>query len=148
MLFSVTDIDRFSFEACLLLRKMILGHSSVVTLKNVDAFGSNTATTQKPLNVYVFRSLISEYQEATNWSEFYTSGRIIFKPIDTETLSGDGTTTAFTLTATTDEVFYIKIGNDFPEYTYDSTTGVITFVTAPASGTNNIEVYFKGVETV
>lgn len=133
--------DRPGFE------KIVLGASSVVTLEDSNVFGGTKFNKSSGTGgvAYVPRNLISSYEGETNWSALRNC---TFKPIDTETLSGDGATTAFTLTVTTDEVFFVKIGSDFPEYTYDDTTGTITFTTAPASGTNNITVYYKGVETV
>ena len=143
---SACFLARPSFERIVLGENIVSGEATVVSLGAIASFNETKfdATNGTGGIAYVPRNLISDYEEATNWSALNCT----FKPIDTETLSGDGSTTTFTLTATTDEVFYVKNGSDFPEYTYDDTTGIITFTTAPASGTNNITVYYKGAETV
>lgn len=55
--------------------------------------------------------------------------------------SGDGTTKAFTVTAKPASVS-VKVGGtaktEGTDYTYEASTGVITFGTAPAAGTNNV----------
>ncbi len=62
--------------------------------------------------------------------------------------SGDGTTTAFTVTAKPAAIKSITVGGTaVTAYTYNASTGVITFTSAPAAGTNNIEATYE-IETL
>ena len=134
------------FNACSNLNKIVFGGSTMMSLSNVNTFnGSKYAitntSTPKP-KIYVDLLLVSDYSNATNWSSLNCT----FLPIMTSKFSGDGTTAQFTITNDVpNDVFYIKVGNDFIEdYTYDSQTGIVTFATAPARGTDNIAVYHDG----
>jgi len=66
----------------------------------------------------------------------------IFK---TEKFSGDGSTTDFTLALSANVVIAVKVGGvevDKDEYTVDGDT--LSFVNAPDSGTDNIEIAYLG----
>lgn len=69
-----------------------------------------------------------------------------------QVFSGDGTTVLFYLSvsATIAGSEAIKVGGTSKsspaDYTLDSESGLITFTSAPAAGTENIVVHFRGVE--
>ena len=69
-----------------------------------------------------------------------------FDPTDIEYFSGNGSTTAFTIVKTPSAIDLVRINGvaktENTDYTYSG--GVLTFTTAPASGTNNIEVRYNG----
>lgn len=53
--------------------------------------------------------------------------------------NGDGTTKVFVVTAKPASLTNVKVGSaDSSDWTYDASTGKITFGTAPAAGTNNV----------
>lgn len=56
---------------------------------------NNASITQgingNPVNIYIARSLISSYQQATNWATHYANGYVTFKALEDYTV--DGTTT-------------------------------------------------------
>ena len=62
--------------------------------------------------------------------------------------SGDAETTAFTVTAQPAAIKSVTVGGTATDaYSYNASTGVITFNSAPASGTNNIEATYE-IETL
>lgn len=67
--------------------------------------------------------------------------------IPVETMSGDGSTTAFVLTRQMTGVNTITVGGS-PEtaFTYDFATSTVTFDVAPATGTNNIIITGIGTQ--
>lgn len=94
----LTDAYRFAvntFNGCSALSVLVLRHSSVVSLANINAF-TNTpfASGKAGGTLYVPQSLISSYQSATNWSTIlgYANNQIL--PIEGsayETQYADGT---------------------------------------------------------
>lgn len=79
----------------------------------------------------------------------------------TETFTGDGTTTEFTITNVNVSAVAVKVGDTTTTVTFDAETGKITFATAPAdeavitvtetitlpSGTNTIEIGYSAPST-
>jgi|GEM_PF-241013 len=62
--------------------------------------------------------------------------------------SGDGTTDDFTVTDKPATFTKVTIGGTATTaYTYVASTGVITFTSAPASGTNNVEAFYNMTDT-
>lgn len=63
-----------------------------------------------------------------------------------KTFSGDGTSTTVTVAAKPASLVSVKVGDSTltvsTDYSYNSDTGVITFTSAPASGTDNIAVTY------
>lgn len=61
---------------------------------------------------------------------------------------GNGTSTEFTLTEKPESLYWVKVDGEkktvVTDYSYDSVTGKVTFVTAPASG-KKIEVAYNGI---
>lgn len=67
--------------------------------------------------------------------------------IPIEKLSGDGTTTAFTMTRQMDAIDNITVGGEaVTDFTYDFATATVTFAVAPATGINNITVTGTGTQ--
>ena len=67
--------------------------------------------------------------------------------IPVEKLSGDGTTTAFTLTKQMSAVDNILVGGEqVTAFSYDASTFTVTFDEAPASGSSNITVTGTGTQ--
>lgn len=71
------------FNGCTELDKIVLRNDTVVTLANVNAF-TNTKYTEGGSggNVYVPSSLLSSYQQETNWSVLYGYGTCKFVSIE------------------------------------------------------------------
>ena len=69
-----------------------------------------------------------------------------FGKIQKETFDGDASTLNFPLThiPVKDNSYTVKVGGvtktETTDYSIDKDTGVITFVSAPASGSDNVEV--------
>lgn len=62
--------------------------------------------------------------------------------------SGDGTTTTFNVTAKPAAIKSVTVGGTATDaFSYNASTGVITFNSAPAAGTNNIEATYE-IETL
>lgn len=60
-----------------------------------------------------------------------------------QAFNGDGTTKKFTVTAKPLVIKTVKVGgNAVTVSTYDASTGVVELASAPASGTNNVVVYY------
>ena len=66
---------------------------------------------------------------------------------ESQSFSGDGTSTTVTVTAKPASLTSVKVGDSTltvsTDYSYNSSTGVITFTSAPASGTNNITATYS-----
>lgn len=75
------------------LTTVILRKDSVVSLANVNAFGSTKYATNGAGGAYVYvpRDLISTYQAATNWATLYAAHSDMFRALEDYTV--DGTTT-------------------------------------------------------
>jgi hypothetical protein len=72
----VTNITANTFNNCKSLKTVILRKTdSVVTLANVNAFTTASYNTKPDFAVYVPRSLISNYESASNWSTMLTNWR-------------------------------------------------------------------------
>lgn len=72
----------------------------------------------------------------------FKDGCIISVGTLTQTFTGDGSTTSFTLTNKPDTVIGVTVdGTETAAYTYSNTTGVVTFTTAPASGKAIVVTY-------
>lgn len=60
----------------------------------------------------------------------------------TQTFAGNGSTTAFTVTDKPEKLIGVTVdGTATTEYSYDKSSGVLTFNTAPASGKAIIVTY-------
>ncbi|MBQ6164778.1 MAG: hypothetical protein IJK23_09925 [Clostridia bacterium] len=69
---------------------------------------------------------------------------------ETQEFNGDGTTKKFTVTAKPATLTSVTVGDTAAaptDYAYDAETGEITFGTAPAAGTKNIEVEYGVINT-
>ncbi len=74
--------------------------------------------------------------------EFVKDKMGIFK---VEQLSGDGVTTDFTLSLDANVVVAVKVdGVEVSEYEYTVSGNTLSFNSAPAAGTNNIEIAYLG----
>lgn len=61
--------------------------------------------------------------------------------------NGDGTAKVFTVTDKPATLSGVKVGGEAStDWTYDASTGKITFGTAPAAGTNNVEATYTASE--
>jgi hypothetical protein len=75
-----------------------------------------------------------------------------FGKLHKETFDGDGTTKNFPLTYAPikDASYTVKVGGvtqtETTHYTIDKDTGIVTFVSAPASGSDNIEVAYQSIK--
>lgn len=76
---SVISIDRYAFEYCGSLTRIVLKAPVVCTLANVNAFLNTPFRNGTGGVAYVPQSLVSEYQNATNWSALES---ITFLPIE------------------------------------------------------------------
>lgn len=74
------------------LRHFVLRKSSsIVSMPNLPTQGQNPTTGYPEgavLNIYVPRSLVSQYESATNWSTILAQGRIDFKALEDYTVDG------------------------------------------------------------
>ena len=73
-------IESNAFQSCIRLTSLYLTGSSVVTLRNSNAFSSTpiggySATAGQFGSIYVPASLLSSYQSSTNW--VYFSSRFV-----------------------------------------------------------------------
>ena len=83
-------------------------------------------------------------------------GNSPFTTSHVDNFNGDGSTTAFTLTktpaSTADDFFLVFVDNVYQRegssYAFTVSGSTITFTSAPASGTNNIQVYQLGSEGI
>lgn len=79
----VNTIDGLSFENCTLLSVMILRNNVVASLSNINAFNNTPfASGGTGGTVYCPASLITQYQQATNWSTLYAAGTCNFVAIE------------------------------------------------------------------
>lgn len=80
----VTSISNNGFESCRVLSTLILRHTSVVTLSNVNAFNNTPMRGYNSTNgtIYVPSSLISSYKSASNWSSLFGEGHVTFSAIE------------------------------------------------------------------
>lgn len=79
----VNMIDGLSFENCTLLSVMILRNNVVASLSNINAFNNTPfASGGTGGTVYCPASLITQYQQATNWSTLYAAGTCNFVAIE------------------------------------------------------------------
>ncbi|UOO38257.1 hypothetical protein IZU99_03095 [Oscillospiraceae bacterium CM] len=84
----------------------------------------------------------TNYTLTTDYTVDLANGKVTFTTL-TETFSGNGTITTFTLANknSISGVGQITIGGAInTAWTYNSSTGIVTFTTAPSTGTNNIVV--------
>jgi len=77
-------------------------------------------------------------------SEGQKNGGVTPKKADSQKFNGNGSTKTFTVTAKPASIDLVTVGGTATEVTYDAATGVVTFATAPASGTDNVVVYYNG----
>lgn len=108
---------------------------------------------------YVKYNSSGEYMNPKLYSFNRYTGVVTFEA--TEVFTGDGTTTEFTVTNDYVSAVTVKVGDTTTSVTYSSTTGKITFATAPAdeavitvsetitlpSGTNTIEIGYSAPAT-
>lgn len=77
------SIAATALNGCNALTVLILRKETVCTLANVNAFtGTPFASNGTGGTVYVPQALISEYQQATNWSTLYAGGKCYFAAIE------------------------------------------------------------------
>ena len=68
---ALTSIGALGFQYCALLNKIILRSNTLVPMSNTNIFNSTPFASGNPGGtIYVPRALVSEYQNATNWSTF------------------------------------------------------------------------------
>lgn len=73
----INVIPSGTFGNCTSLTDVTLKATSLVTLRNIDAFSGITP----PVTIHVPSSLISSYQSATNWSTLYNDSKVTFVAI-------------------------------------------------------------------
>ena len=80
---SAKTIESQTFYYCSKLKTVILRGSTLCAIKNIDAFVlSPFYTNGTGGTVYVPQALITEYQNATNWSTLYAAGTCNFVAIE------------------------------------------------------------------
>lgn len=80
---NMSKVDFNLFNGCTALGSVVLRSASVVTLSNVNAFASTPfAIGGTGGTGYVPQALISQYQQATNWSTLYAAGTCNFVAIE------------------------------------------------------------------
>ena len=80
---NATNIDQSAFQNCTKLTRVILRNTTICTLSSTTAFdGTPFASKGTGGTVYVPQALITEYQNATNWSKLYASGKCNFVAIE------------------------------------------------------------------
>lgn len=76
-------ISAGAFINCSNLKTLVLRKNALVTLANINAFnGTPFASGGTGGTVYVPQALISQYQQATNWSTLYAAGTCNFVAIE------------------------------------------------------------------
>ena len=112
---------------------------------NKIAYGSSTRT---------FKAVLREDGEDdvdfnNSFAEVSGTGIITDEPVTytaTESYDGTGSQTQFTLPAIAPVVTKVTVGNDVKtagtDYTFDQDSGVVTFTSAPASGTDNVVIEY------
>ena len=79
----VNSIGSSGFASCTQLKILILRNNLTATLSNINAFtGTPFAVGGTGGTVYVPQALISQYQQATNWSTLYAAGTCNFVAIE------------------------------------------------------------------
>jgi hypothetical protein len=80
---SVPSVMAATFNGCTVFDCLVLRNTKLVTLANVNAFGSTPfASGGTGGTVYVSSSLIESYKAATNWATLYTAGTCNFVAIE------------------------------------------------------------------
>jgi hypothetical protein len=80
---SATEIGDRAFSDCSALTTLVLRSNTLCTLKSTGAFTNTTfASGGTGGTVYVPQALITEYQNATNWSTLYAAGTCNFVAIE------------------------------------------------------------------
>lgn len=78
-----TAIKSSAFYGCSALKSLVLRSPTVCTLSTSNVFNySSFSSSGKGGTVYVPQALITEYQNATNWSTLYASGKCNFVAIE------------------------------------------------------------------
>lgn len=76
-------INASSFNGCSVFDTLVLRKNALATLANINAFtGTPFASGGTGGTVYVPQALISQYQQATNWSTLYAAGTCNFVAIE------------------------------------------------------------------
>lgn len=72
------------FENCYWMTVLVLRNSSVVTLGHINVFTNTpfTGRQSRTADLYVPSALISEYEQATNWSTILTNGYVTIHAIE------------------------------------------------------------------
>lgn len=80
---SIRSLNNNSFARCSNLKTVVLPQATLVALKTTNVFGSTPfASGGTGGTVYVPQALITEYQNATNWSTLYAAGTCNFVAIE------------------------------------------------------------------
>lgn len=78
-----TSIGGSAFQYCGSLKTLVLRNPTVVTLSSTSVFNYSAFSASKGGGtVYVPQALITEYQNATNWSTLYASGACDFVAVE------------------------------------------------------------------
>ena len=79
----INNISAAAFNGCSQLKTVVLRNAEVATLGNTNAFqGTPFESGNTGGTVYVPSALITQYQQATNWSTLYTAGTCNFVAIE------------------------------------------------------------------
>ena len=79
----ITGLENESFSRCTNLKTIVLPQTKLVTLGTINVFSQTPyASGGTGGTVYVPSALISEYQQATNWSTLYAAGTCNFVAIE------------------------------------------------------------------
>lgn len=130
---TTTMVNGYGFE--------IVNTSTGILTVNSD--GSLLVTTVLPGNSAKILVINSAADSNTSWSVISYAGS--GANFQTDTFSGDGSTTAFVLTnspATENNTFVFLSGVYQQKNTYSLLGSTITFSTAPSAGTNNVEINY------
>lgn len=76
---TINEIEKFAFENCFALKRVIIRSPILCVLKNVDSFLRTPFRNGIGGVAYVPQNLITEYQTATNWSALES---VTFLPIE------------------------------------------------------------------
>lgn len=123
------------------ITRMVLNDVTGVQ-RNVEVY-DNMPVVRVPQNR--FYSLVTLLDGRT---EGQKNGGTTPKLADNQKFSGNGSTKTFTVTAKPASIDLVTVGGTATEVTYNAETGVVTFATAPANGTDNVVVYYNGAHKI
>jgi hypothetical protein len=80
---NLTSLESYTFNNCKALATVVIRKNTLCTLSNTNAFSKTPfASNGTGGTVYVPQALVTEYQNATNWSTLFASGKCNFVAIE------------------------------------------------------------------